>query len=399
LIIFVEELEGVTSRRSSEPLIITPVALFLGMDPREYKRAQYTFVHCNAGLDTELDAAVDWIENYTSKHAGRVITNFDEQRPVLADAPLSYQRLVDKTYDRAVIENFAGTILADRVEQVVQHSVTNQYFGAGHIGSAEVASMAQRGASPQVEKKAVALLITAVGSERTAVLELLREDYGIAPTLEEIDGRYFNRFQWPGRDRIWDVLLGQPTEKGGPAAQALLHSVVQAQAPAFVLMVGMCGGLPENGAKEGMVVLGRQVFNYEPARLREGTLAWSPTAYRSTAKVLDLANALIAEGGFGSVEVKTTKDYASGAKLIDDLSSDLRQKIIALSGDVLAFEMEAPDLLHAVWELERTVRFAVGIAKGVSDFGDGKLRDGKEARQRAATRNAAHVALKLLEAY
>jgi hypothetical protein len=129
LIVFVEELEGVPTRRSTEPVIITPVALFTAMDLPASERAQYTFVHCKAGADAELDSAVDWIEQYASKYAGHVITNFDEQRPVLADAPLSYQRLVAKTHDRAVIEKFTGTILADRIE-----SVTTQYFGAVHMG-------------------------------------------------------------------------------------------------------------------------------------------------------------------------------------------------------------------------------------------------------------------------
>jgi hypothetical protein len=51
---------------------------------------------------------------------GRVITNFDERRPLLSDAPLSYQRLVEKTYERTIIENlyFNGTKLADRIDHV-----------------------------------------------------------------------------------------------------------------------------------------------------------------------------------------------------------------------------------------------------------------------------------------
>ncbi len=137
LIVFVDELEGVATRRSDEPIIITPVALFESADSHSrdsYDRAQYTFVQCVAGPDSELDAAVDWIEKYTTKYAGRVITNFDEQRPVLADAPLSYQRLVAKTYDRTVIKHFAGTILAGRIDKVVQESVTTQYLGDVHMG-------------------------------------------------------------------------------------------------------------------------------------------------------------------------------------------------------------------------------------------------------------------------
>jgi hypothetical protein len=137
LIVFVDELEGVALRRSRGPIVISPVALFESTDSESrhgYDRAQYTFVKCAAGDDSELDAAVDWIEKYATKYAGRVITNFDEQRPVLADAPLSYQRLVAKTYDRAVIERFTGTIHVARIDRLVQESVTTRYYGDIHLG-------------------------------------------------------------------------------------------------------------------------------------------------------------------------------------------------------------------------------------------------------------------------
>jgi hypothetical protein len=136
LIVFVDELQGVVTRRSHEPVIITPVALFEGKDSHtydDYHETQYTFVHCAAGHDSELDAAADWIEKYATLHGGRVITNFDEQRPVLADAPLSYQRLVARTYDRSVLNRIAGTAQADRIDRLVQTSITNQYFGDVHM--------------------------------------------------------------------------------------------------------------------------------------------------------------------------------------------------------------------------------------------------------------------------
>jgi HEAT repeat protein/nucleoside phosphorylase len=245
----------------------------------------------------------------------------------------------------------------------------------------------------------IALLMTAVGAERRALLELLREDAKVAPSLEEVGGRYFDRFPWRGRGRTWDVFLGQATEKGPHAAQALLQDFVRSHALELVLMVGMCGGLPEHGAKEGGVLLARQVFNYEPARLRDGTAAWSPMGYRSTPRLLDLANALASRGDFGDIKVQATKDYGSGEKLIDDLASDLRQKILAFSGDIVGFEMEGHGMLHAVWELQRNTHFEAGITKGVADFGDGEQQHDKDARQRVATRNAAQVALKLLAEY
>lgn len=125
LIVFVDSLRGFKARRSLRPSVITPVVLFEPIDSQEHDprgRLHYTFVHCAEGQETEYDAAADWIEKYAKKHDGRVVTNFDEQRPMFADAPLSYQRLVTKTYERAVIEHlhFNGGKLADRIDQVVQ---------------------------------------------------------------------------------------------------------------------------------------------------------------------------------------------------------------------------------------------------------------------------------------
>ena len=139
LIVFVDEMKGVATRKSRDPIVITPVALFESNDPQArhsygFGKARYTFVQCAAGNDAELDSAVDWIEKYATKYSGRLITNFDEQRPVLADAPLSYQRLVAKTYDRTVIERFTGNIFVDRIDQIVQESVTTKYFGDIHMG-------------------------------------------------------------------------------------------------------------------------------------------------------------------------------------------------------------------------------------------------------------------------
>jgi hypothetical protein len=69
LIIFVEKISGVKTRRTPDPIIITPVALFESTQESEYhsERAQYTFVQCVAGADSELDAAGEWIHEICSE--------------------------------------------------------------------------------------------------------------------------------------------------------------------------------------------------------------------------------------------------------------------------------------------------------------------------------------------
>jgi hypothetical protein len=137
LIVFVEHIERVHVRSSHADIVITPVALFDTLDESQvkyrYGRAGYAFVQCIAGSDPELNTATDWIERYVDKHRGQVITNFDQQRPILAGAPLSYQRLVDNSYDRSIVKGYAGNILIERIEQL-HASITYQHIGDTHVG-------------------------------------------------------------------------------------------------------------------------------------------------------------------------------------------------------------------------------------------------------------------------
>jgi hypothetical protein len=133
IIVFVHQIEAVAKReKRNEPMIITPVVLFSTevRDGPARRRAQesysYSFVHCTPSSSIELDDAADWMTRYAAKHKGRVITNFDEMYPTLADAPLSYQRLVRGEYDATYIETLHvhGPLKAI-IEKVGQMNSTN----------------------------------------------------------------------------------------------------------------------------------------------------------------------------------------------------------------------------------------------------------------------------------
>jgi len=160
LIIFVEKLNGVAAG-AVEVEVISPVALFQNtrtIDDDYSHPLGYTFVQCTARSDPELDDAADWITKYAEKHSGTVITNFDEQRPALANAPLSYQRLVAKTFDRVVIEQFAGPVIAHKVEHLhhEEHTVINVKLGNGNIIQGDfVVAKSIEGSFNRVKKSAV----------------------------------------------------------------------------------------------------------------------------------------------------------------------------------------------------------------------------------------------------
>ncbi len=83
--------------------------------------------------------------------------------------------------------------------------------------------------------------------------------------------------------------------------------------------------------------LPRRVYNYEPGRLKATGLEGRPEPYRCSARVVDLAQALSAEGALvGALQgcKLHVRDYASGEKVLMDRASELRQRILKLAPDV-----------------------------------------------------------------
>lgn len=144
IVVFVDEIKGVSNKRqSANRTIITPVVLFSEYEPKQGVRSSkfddngysYTFVQCDASSDDDLEQAGNWIETYASMHEGHIITNYDQLSPLLAYAPLSYQRLVDKTYARTIIENLYhnGTLVANRIDHMENSMTVNVRLGDGNV--------------------------------------------------------------------------------------------------------------------------------------------------------------------------------------------------------------------------------------------------------------------------
>ena len=142
----------------------------------------YTFVQVQAGLDDELTVAESWLQQYAARYGGRVFTNFDQIRPFLSDAPLSYQRLVNRTYDRVVIENLyyhgGGSKLADRIDHVESAMAVTVTLGNGTVvqGDLVVANSIKESfnrASHDTADKQLSDTLQRVATELGRVLEKL----------------------------------------------------------------------------------------------------------------------------------------------------------------------------------------------------------------------------------
>lgn len=150
IILLVQQVRAVAShdRRDEQPLV-TPVVLISAQEASgrspglSFGKYGYSFASCRSS-QAELDDAAAWMNLYAAKHGCKVLTNFDETRPTLADAPLSYQRLVARDYDHTYIESLTlnGTLAGyiDRIDNM--SNVNNVTLGTGVVihGSLTVAN-------------------------------------------------------------------------------------------------------------------------------------------------------------------------------------------------------------------------------------------------------------------
>lgn len=68
---------------------------------------------------------------YAEKHKCEIVTNFDERYPILADAPLSYQKLIKNEYDRALLSNIVVYGNASFFNKVNSGVSMTQYVNKG----------------------------------------------------------------------------------------------------------------------------------------------------------------------------------------------------------------------------------------------------------------------------
>ena len=198
-------------------------------------------------------------------------------------------------------------------------------------------------------------------------------------------------------------ILIQPTDKGTAAAQSLVNFLLRTFNLNYIIMTGVCAGFPDRGVKIGDVVIAKQIFNYERARLTKGQYRTQPQAHHCNSQLINLSKFLKSQGEFdqhlqhtsGKVHIK---DYACGDKVIADENAEVRKKILEISDDIIALEMEGSAMLHSVWENSRIEQSTGAImVKAVSDLGDNEMTKNKDIKQQYAMLSAAKVTLSLIQ--
>lgn len=93
----------------------------------EDEKAGVSYVICNSDSFNELDQAAEWLNLYARRYDGKIITNFDEQRPIFQDAPFSLQNVMRGDIDAYKMQEFNirhADIVCDTIKQIHSEAIT-----------------------------------------------------------------------------------------------------------------------------------------------------------------------------------------------------------------------------------------------------------------------------------
>ncbi len=124
--------DQITQQRPIEHIVeLTPMVFFIGKRGEGDRESQcVTYVRCHPGTSRGLTEAADWIRWYVGHYGDKIMTNFDQQRPVFSEAPFSLQALMSARVDLSNLEH-----LHVHGAEVICNAVNNVY--------SEVKNMAQ----------------------------------------------------------------------------------------------------------------------------------------------------------------------------------------------------------------------------------------------------------------
>jgi len=91
--VYIEKIEKMSS--AENPVFITPTVFFTSKS-QEYHHNEglVTYVRCQSSSRSAINQAIHWLEDYTTRYEGEIITNFDQQRSAFKYAPFSLQNLM-----------------------------------------------------------------------------------------------------------------------------------------------------------------------------------------------------------------------------------------------------------------------------------------------------------------
>ncbi|MCB5163557.1 hypothetical protein LG634_01665 [Streptomyces bambusae] len=220
-------------------------------------------------------------------------------------------------------------------------------------------------------------------------------------------GLYFYRGEYATPDSTVRIVATQTQSQGQRSTMAALENLRRHYAPRMWVLVGVGGGIHDEHARIGNVIVSTEVVYYENRKINPlGDVRRRGEHRQAPAPVVHAVNAFFTEHGtpariHGQLAPQPSGEYevypgliGSGEAVIADRDSDIRRYLAQYNEKVLAVDMEAGGLSQ-YWQ-ENSVHDETNpgwiVIRGVSDNADEAKG---HAHHELAARNAAHV-LRLL---
>ena len=227
------------------------------------------------------------------------------------------------------------------------------------------------------------VIITALEEEREAVLNHLPGNQRIMPSAEDIRTYRFARVpvHFPdGSKGEYTVAVLSLISMGRVEASLATSDAIRRWSPRYVLMVGIAGGIGDEGVNVGDVLLSSQVIDYELQKLTdEGeSIRYSP--HRADPRLLDAAQNMTNSEWRAQITVARPSEgqprrlvgpVATGDKVV--ARKALLDKLRAAWPKLIGIEMEAGGAAAAAFQSARDPGFF--MVRGVSDLADAHKND------------------------
>ncbi len=144
--VFIEKLEKVSSAK--HPVFITPTVFFTSKLREHYhNEGLVTYVRCQSSSRSAINQAIHWLEDYTTKYDGDIITNFDQQRSAFRNAPFSLQNLMEGNIHEDSLQNLRGYLDKNLLEAIKKAREINFsiYISEANMGDINISGGDFRG--------------------------------------------------------------------------------------------------------------------------------------------------------------------------------------------------------------------------------------------------------------
>lgn len=284
---------------------------------------------------------------------------------------------------------------------------SNNTFSTIAIG--EKAQAATTTTAPSAEAAAETVIpwdlgiVTILSEELRSVIDALKLHRHKTPS-----GLYFYQGEHTVSHATLRIVATQTQSQGQRSTMAALENLRRHYNPRMWALVGIAGGIHDDHARIGNVIVSTDVVYYENRKINpRGDTRRRGEHRQAPAHIVHAVNAYFTEHGTpahinGQVTAHADEQYeiypgviGSGEAVIADRASDIRAYLTAYHEKVLAVDMEAGGLSQ-YWQ-ENSVHGTGNpgwiVIRGVSDNAD---EHKGHSHHELASRNAAHVLGQLL---